>query len=241
MSESQLINSASEDSPLILIIEDDVQIRRLLRSVLTNSEYRFMEVTTAREALRLIGLQSPDLLLLDLGLPDIDGMDVIHQLREWTTIPILVLTARDREEDMVTALDAGADDYLTKPFNSGELLARMRVALRHAQNAISGNEQSIFRVDKLSIDLAHRRVSVAESQVHLSPIEYKLLQVLVRYAGKVVTQHQLLRQVWGPDYLNEVHYLRIYMGNLRRKLEEDPARPRYLLTEPGVGYRLQTE
>jgi two-component system KDP operon response regulator KdpE len=241
MSEGTTSNPPAATGALVLVIEDDIQIRRYLRSMLGTNGYRFIEATTAQEGLRLAGLQYPDLLILDLGLPDTDGMEVIRQLREWSSVPIIVLTARDNERDKVAALDAGADDYLVKPFGTSELLARMRVALRHAQKAALGTEEPDFKLGQLHVDLAHRRVFVGEDEVHLSPIEYKLLQVLIRYAGKVVTQHQLLREVWGPNYATEGHYLRIYMGHLRRKLEEDPARPKYLLTEPGVGYRLQTE
>ena len=228
-------------SPLILLVEDDPQIRRFLRTTLKDNAYNFIEVTSGQEAIRQVGLQHPDLIILDLGLPDMDGLEVTQSLREWTTTPILVLSARDQEQDKVKALDAGADDYLTKPFGTSELLARMRVALRHAVREMQGSENPIFSTGALRVDLAHRQVFVEEQEVHLTPIEYKLLLMLVKYAGKVVTQKQLLHDVWGPAYTNETHYTRVYMAQLRHKLEKDPTRPRYLITEPGVGYRLKTE
>jgi two-component system, OmpR family, KDP operon response regulator KdpE len=231
----------TQTSGLILIVEDDPQMRRFLRATLTSSGYKLVEATNAQEGIRHASLQHPDLVILDLGLPDMDGLDVTRQLREWTTMPIIVLSARNQESDKILALDAGADDYLTKPFGTGELLARMRVALRHAMRAAQGTDEPIFTVGDLKVDLAHRQVFVSEHEVHLTPIEYKLLLTLVQYAGKVVTQRQLLREVWGPSYVQESHYLRVYMGQLRHKLEADPTRPRYLLTEPGVGYRLKVE
>jgi two-component system KDP operon response regulator KdpE len=180
-------------------------------------------------------------IILDLGLPDKDGLEVTRELREWTTIPIIVLTARDQEQDKVAALDLGADDYLTKPFGTNELLARLRVALRHAIRAVQGSDDPVFTTGNLRVDLAYRQVFVGDQEVHLTPIEYKLLLMLVQHAGKVVTRRQLLHGVWGPGYVDESHYLRIYMSQLRHKLEADPTRPRYLITEPGVGYRLKTE
>jgi two-component system, OmpR family, KDP operon response regulator KdpE len=226
---------------LILVIEDDVQIRRFLRATLTSSGYRLLESTTGQEGIRQIGLQHPDIIILDLGLPDIDGLEVTRQVREWATTPIIVLSARDKEDDKVEALDAGADDYLTKPFGTSELLARIRVALRHAIREAQGSDDPIFTTGELRADLAHRQVFVNETEIHLTPIEYKLLTTLVHHAGKVVTHRQLLNEVWGPTYTNENHYLRVYMGQLRHKLETDPARPHYLITEPGVGYRLKIE
>jgi two-component system, OmpR family, KDP operon response regulator KdpE len=231
----------TQTSGLILIVEDDPQMRRLLRATLTSGGYKLLEATNAQEGIRHASLQHPDLIILDLGLPDMDGLEVTRQLREWTTMPIIVLSARDQEHDKIMALDAGADDYLTKPFGTGELLARMRVALRHALLVVQGTDEPVFIVGDLKVDLAHRQVFVAESEVHLTPIEYKLLLMLVQHAGKVITQRQLLREVWGPSYIQETHYLRVYMGQLRHKLETDPTRPRYLLTEPGVGYRLKVE
>jgi two-component system KDP operon response regulator KdpE len=185
--------------------------------------------------------RQPDIVILDLGLPDIDGLEVIRRLREWTAVPIIVLSARGQERDKIAALDAGADDYVSKPFGVGELLARMRVVLRHAARNSTDAAESTFAVGDLHVDLALRRVTVAGREVHLTPIEYRLLTTLIRYAGKVVTQQQLLKEVWGPQYAEQAHYLRVYVAQLRRKLEADPARPRYVLTEPGVGYRLASE
>ncbi len=232
---------AESSGSLILIIEDDSQIRRFLRATLTSSGYHWLEATTAQDGLKMISLQHPDLIILDLGLPDLDGLEVIRQLREWSSTPVIVLSARDEERDKIAALDADADDYLTKPFGTGELLARIRVALRHSIRAAQGSDEPVFSVGGLRVDLAHRQVFMDDAELHLSPIEYKLLTTLVRYAGKVVTHHQLLKEVWGPTYTNESHYLRVYMGHLRHKLEADPTRPRYLITEPGVGYRLKVE
>jgi two-component system KDP operon response regulator KdpE len=229
------------ESSVILVIEDDPQMRRFLRATLVDNGYNYLDATTAQEGLRLVGLQHPDLIILDLGLPDLDGLEVTRRLREWTSTPIIVLSARNQERDKVDALDAGADDYLTKPFGTSELLARMRVAIRHAIRATQGADDPVFTTGDLRVDLAHRRIFVREQEVHLTPIEYKLLLVLVQHAGKVVTRKQLLHDVWGPSYVDEMHYIRVYMGQLRHKLEADPTRPRYLITEPGVGYRLKTE
>ncbi len=226
---------------LVLVIEDEPQIRRFLRATLTTHDYRLIEAINAQEGLAQAATHNPALIILDLGLPDLDGLDVTRQIREWSSVPILVLSARGQEQDKIAALDAGADDYLTKPFGVGELLARMRVALRHVQQAVDASEEPIFEVGELKVDLTRRQVSVAAEEVHLTPIEYNLLKTLVRHAGKVVTQTQLLKEVWGPAYSAESHYLRVYMSQLRRKIEVDPARPRYLLTEPGVGYRLKIE
>ncbi len=228
-------------SSLILVIEDDSQMRRYLRTVLTNEGYHLIEATTAQDGIKQVGLRHPDLIILDLGLPDRDGLEVTRDIREWTSTPIIVLTARSQENDKVKALDLGADDYLTKPFGTNELLARLRVALRHAIRAVQGIDEPEFTVGDLRVDLAYRKVIVGEKEVHLTPIEYQLLLTLIHYAGKVVTRRQLLHDIWGPDYVDESHYLRIYMGQLRHKLEADPTRPRYLITEPGVGYRLKIE
>ncbi len=228
-------------SPVILVIEDDPQIRRFLRATLLDGGYNYLDATTAQEGLRQVGLQHPDLIILDLGLPDLDGLEVTRRVREWTSTPIIVLSARNQERDKVNALDAGADDYLTKPFGTAELLARMRVALRHAIQAAQGSDDPVFTSGDLRVDLAHRQVFVGTQEVRLTPIEYKLLLVLVQHAGKVVTRKQLLHDVWGPSYEDEMHYLRVYMGQLRHKLETDPTRPRHLITEPGVGYRLKVE
>jgi two-component system, OmpR family, KDP operon response regulator KdpE len=226
---------------LILVIEDDSQIRRFLRVTLTSNGYNFIEARTAQEGLKQVGLHHPDLIILDIGLPDLDGLEVARQLREWTSTPIIVLSAKNQEQDKVTALDIGVDDYLTKPFGTNELLARMRVALRHAIRLTQGTGDPIFIVGDMRVDFAHRQIFVAEHEVHLTPIEYKLLLMLIHYAGKVVTRRQLLHDVWGPTYTSETHYLRVYMRQLRHKIEADPTRPRYLITEPGVGYRLKVE
>jgi len=229
------------EGSLILIIEDDNQIRRFLRATLTGQGYRWLEAPSAQEGIRLVSLQYPDLIILDLGLPDLDGLKVIQQIREWTSTPIIVLSVRDQDQDKITAFDHGADDYLTKPFSAGELLARIRVALRHAMRTDQSVEDPVFSVGALRVDQSHRQVFVDDAEVHLTPIEYKLLTTLVRYAGKVVTRDMLLKEVWGPGYAQESHYLRIYVGQLRRKLEADPARPEFLITVPGVGYRLRVE
>ena len=231
----------SDRGPTVLVIEDEPQIRRFLRATLMAHGYRLVETTTAQEGLMQAATCQPELILLDLGLPDLDGLEVVQRLREWTTIPIIVLSARGQEADKIAALDAGADDYVTKPFGVGELLARMRTALRHAQPGTNEPGAPVFTVGEVRVDLAQRRVSVAAHDVHLTPIEYRLLTTLIRYAGKVVTHRQLLREVWGPGAAHATHYLRVYMGQLRHKLEADPARPRYLVTEPGVGYRLKTD
>lgn len=235
------VSYVTEQLPSILIIEDELPIRRFLRAALGASQYHLVEAATAQDGLAQAALRQPDLVILDLGLPDRDGLDVIRELRGWSSVPIIILSARQREGDKVAALDAGADDYLTKPFGVAELLARIRVALRHAARTASGLDNPIFEVGGLRVDQAQRQVFVDNREVHLTPIEYKLLLTLIHYAGKVVTHRQLLRDVWGPGYGEESHYLRVYIGQLRRKLESDPARPRYVITEPGVGYRLRVE
>ncbi len=233
--------SGPRQNPLVLVIEDDVQIRRFLRTTLTSSGYRLLEAATGNEGINKAALNAPDVIILDLGLPDLDGLEVMRRLREWSLIPVIVVSAREQERDKVAALDIGADDYLTKPFGTSELLARIRVAQRHALRQMQESEEPYFRVGGLHVDLAHRQVLVDDREVHLTPLEYRLLTTLVRFAGRVMTHRQLLREVWGPSYTNENHYLRVYMGQLRHKLEADPTRPRYLITEPGVGYRLKTE
>ena len=229
----------SEEKELILLIEDEPQMRRFLRITLQTHGYRLVEAATAQEGLMQATTRSPDVVLLDLGLPDLDGLDVTKRLREWTHTPIIVISAREQEQDKVNALDAGADDYLTKPFNAGELLARIRVALRHAAKQGSGQVDPVFTVQNLKVDLSQRQVYVEEKEVHLTPIEYKLLTTLIRHAGKVLTHRQLLKEVWGLAHVEEVQYLRVYMTQLRHKLESDPTRPRFLMNEPGIGYRLK--
>jgi two-component system KDP operon response regulator KdpE len=225
----------------ILVIEDEPQMRRLLRTMLSNQGFRVTEVATGEEGLQQAATRNPDIVLLDLGLPDMDGLEVTRRLREWSTRPIIVLSARGQEPDKIGALDAGADDYLTKPFGAGELLARIRVALRHAARTGAEPEPSVFVLGDLRVDAAKRHVSVAGRDVHLTPTEYRLLGILIRHAGRVLTHGQLLREVWGPAYAEQTHYLRVYMAQLRQKLEVEPARPKFLVTEPGVGYRLKTE
>jgi len=231
----------TEDKELILLIEDEPQMRRFLRITLESHGYRFVEAGTAKEGLMQASMRNPDVVLLDLGLPDLDGLEVTERLREWTQMPIIVISAREQEQDKVKALDAGADDYLTKPFSAGELMARVRVALRHALRLRTGKNEPVFAHAGLRVDLAARRVFVRDNEIHLTPIEYKLLTTLIRHAGKVVTHRQLLLEVWGPGQVSEVQYLRVYMTQLRHKLEADPARPRFLLNEPGVGYRLSAD
>ncbi len=229
------------DAPRILVVEDEPEIRRFLRVSLDHHGFRLSEVTTVRDAIAQAAMQPPDLMILDLGLPDGDGLDVIRNVRGWSPLPIVVLSARGQEQDKVRALDAGADDYLTKPFGIEELLARVRVALRHAARAGNDDASATFQVGDLRIDQATRRVTVRDHEVHLTPTEYKLLTLLVRHAGKVLTHRQLLKEVWGPGSAQETQYLRVFMAALRQKLEEKPAQPRYLLTELGVGYRLAAE
>jgi two-component system KDP operon response regulator KdpE len=231
----------SGDKELILLIEDEPQMRRFLRITLQSQGYRLVESETGNDGLLQAASRNPDVVLLDLGLPDLDGLEVTSRLREWTQTPIIVISAREQEQDKVKALDAGADDYLTKPFSAGELFARIRVALRHSARRDSGRSEPVFTLGALQIDLAKRQVLLDGSEVHLTPIEYKLLTVLVRHAGKVITHRQLLQEVWGPAQVNEVQYLRVYMTQLRHKLEKNPMRPRFLMNEPGVGYRLKYE
>jgi two-component system KDP operon response regulator KdpE len=222
--------------PLVLVVEDDAQVRRFLRAALSSHAFRLVEAGSVREAEQLATSHNPDVYLLDLGLPDGDGMDLARRLRDWTRAPIIVLSARGREEDKVNALDAGADDYLTKPFGVNELLARLRVALRHAQATPAG--EPVLEAGPLRVDLARREVTVEGREVRLTPTEFKLLALLARHAGKVLTHRQILKEVWGPN-ATEAHWVRVHMAELRKKVEPDPARPRLLVTEPGVGYRLR--
>lgn len=227
--------------PVVVLIEDELQIRRFLRATLAGQGYRLFEATTGADGLIEVASRQPDVVIVDLGLPDMDGLDVIRRMREWTAVPVIVLSARGQERDKVTALDAGADDYVSKPFGAGELLARIRVALRHTAGASHEGEAAAFKVGDLEIDQLRRHVTMRGAEIKLTPIEYKLLTTLVRHAGKVVTHQQLLRDVWGPSHDDQAHYVRVYMAHLRHKIEAEPARPRYLLTEPGVGYRLAAE
>ncbi|HYL81221.1 MAG TPA: response regulator [Candidatus Acidoferrum sp.] len=238
--DSANLTTESKES-VVIVVEDDPQIRHFLRTTLPNHGYRLYEAATAVEGLREAEARHPDIIILDLGLPDLDGLEVIGRLRQWTAVPIVILSARGQERDKVAALDAGADDYVSKPFGIGELLARMRVALRHAAHGAEREDGSPCTVGDLQVDPAHRRVMVAGKEIHLTPIEFRLLAMLAKYAGKVLTQRQLLTEVWGPPYADQAHYLRVYMAQLRRKVEADPARPRYLLTEAGVGYRLAAD
>jgi len=227
-----------EPATVVLLIEDEIPMRRFLRAALDAKEYQLVEAGNARDGLAQAASRNPDLILLDLGLPDGDGIEVTRRLREWTKRPIIVLSARGQDADKIAALDAGADDYLTKPFSVGELLARMRVALRHS--ALGAEEEPVFEAGELRIDRAHRIVTVRSAEVHLTPTEYRLLLVLAGHAGKVMTHRYLLKEVWGVGRTGQAHYLRVYMAQLRAKIEQDPARPVYLKTEPGVGYRLQS-
>jgi two-component system, OmpR family, KDP operon response regulator KdpE len=229
------------DQGLILLIEDEPQMRRFLRVTLKSHGYRLLEASGGVEGLREASTRSPDVVLLDLGLPDLDGLEVVNRLRDWSQVPVIVLSAREQEQDKIRALDAGADDYLTKPFGAGELLARIRVALRHQSGQLGEKGEPVIVLDNLRIDLASRRVFLNEAEVHLTPIEFRLLAVLVKNAGKVVTHSHLLKEVWGPPHMNQTQYVRVYMAQLRHKLEADPTRPRFFLNEPGVGYRLRID
>jgi len=233
----------SEPGATILIVEDDPQIRRFLRATLPVHGYRLVEAATGSDGLVQAASRLPEVVLLDLGLPDVDGLEFIRRLREWSAVPIIVVSARGLERDKVAALDAGADDYLTKPFGVDELLARLRVALRHRAivGGAAGAASAIFTSGDLSVDLAGHIVRVGGREVRLTPTEFRILAVLVRHAGKVVTHRHLLVEVWGPGSAENTHYLRVQMHGLRHKIETTPARPRYLITEPGVGYRLREE
>jgi two-component system, OmpR family, KDP operon response regulator KdpE len=227
----------SEQPIRVLVIDDEPQIRRFLRTSLSAHGYHVIEAACGKEAIVKMTTERPDIVILDLGLPDMDGLDIIRRVREWSTIPVIVLSVRGREDEKIAVLDGGADDYVTKPFNMGELLARIRAALRRRLQAEV--EEPVFRSAGLTVDLVRRVVLVDDGEVKLTPKEYDLLRVLVIHAGKVVTHQHLLREVWGPASVYETHYLRVYIGQLRQKIEPDPAQPRYILTEPGVGYRLR--
>ena len=229
----------SDLEALVLVVEDEPQMRKFIRASLSSHGYRVIEADRAAQAVALMTSHNPELVLLDLGLPDGDGIDLTRQIREWSRVPIVVLSARGREDDKVTALDAGADDYLTKPFGVNELLARMRVALRHAQTSGGGAPVQAMEFGELKIDLVRREVLRGEEELHLTPIEYKLLVLLAQNAGKVLTHRQILKEVWGPAYASQSHYVRVHMAELRKKIEDSPSRPRLIVTEPGVGYRLR--
>jgi two-component system KDP operon response regulator KdpE len=229
---------ASTPGPLVLVVEDEARLRRFLRPSLAAHGYRVIEASTGEEGVTMIRQHVPDVVLLDLGLPDLDGLDLTIRIRKWSRVPIVVISARGQEADKVAALDSGADDYLTKPFGVPELLARIRAALRHGLQQAGVEPESDFCNGPLRIDLAARRVFIDDEEVRLSAIEYRLLSMLVQHAGRVVTHRQLLDAVWGPGHADQVQYLRVYMAHLRRKLEPDPSRPRIFRTETGVGYRL---
>ena len=228
-------------APLVLVVEDEPPMRRFLQSSLNSAGYRVAEAATGEEALVAATERPPDVVILDLGLPDIDGLDVLRRLREWLAAPVIILSVRNQDSQKITALNRGADDYMTKPFSTGELLARIKVALRHVTQRQAGGETPLFEVGDLSVNLATRRVMVRGKEVHLTRLEYKLVTTLIQHAGKVVTYPQLLTEVWGESQARNTQHLRVFMAALRRKLETDPAQPRYLLTEQGIGYRLACE
>jgi len=229
------MNEPSSYKPAVLVVDDEVQIRRLLRVSLEAHGYRVLEAAGGQEAIVAAAQHRPDVVILDLGLPDLDGVSVLKRLREWSAVPVVVLSVRDRDEDKIAALDHGADDYVTKPFSTGELLARLRVAQRHAQPT---PDTAVFQCGDLAVDLAARVVTLRGKEVKLTATEYSLLRLFVQHAGKVLTHRQILREVWGPNCGEQTHYLRVYIAHLREKLEANPARPELFITEPGVGYRL---
>lgn len=225
------------DGPRILVVDDEKQIRRMLRAALEGYGYKIGEAASGREGLSQTSIFHPDVIILDLGLPDFDGIEVIQRLREWTQIPIIVLSVREHEDDKIKALDVGADDYVTKPFSMGELIARLRAAIRRTAKS---EDSPILTFGELSIDLAHRNVTIRGEEIKLTPTEYEVLKYLAQQAGRVVTHRQLLLAVWGSNYQEHSQYLRVYIGQLRHKIETDPSQPAYIITEPGVGYRLMT-
>ena len=235
------MNDLASIQRTVLVIDDEEPIRRFLRAALETNGFKVIEAASGEEGIRHTATYQPDAILLDLGLPGIDGMDVISKIRDWSSLPILVLSARGQEDDKVRALESGADDYLTKPFAVRELLARLGVSLRHRAQKDAGADNAVFHVGALEVDFSLRTVRLRGELVHLTPIEFKLLTVLIRHAGKVVTHRQLLTEVWGKGNLRDTHYLRVYMGHLRHKLEDQAAQPKFLLTEPGIGYRLVTD
>jgi two-component system KDP operon response regulator KdpE len=232
------MSESAGTKPNALVVDDEIQIRRLLKVCLEGNGYRVLEAATGQEAITQAAQHPLEVVLLDLGLPDMDGVTVLQRLREWTRVPVIVLSVRDREEDKISALDNGADDYVTKPFSAGELLARLRVAQRHATPTA---EAQIVRSGNMEVDLTTRLVKVQGKEVKLTATEYSLLRVLVQHSGRVLTHRQILKEVWGPTYGDQTHYLRVYVAHLREKLEIDPSKPRFLLTEPGVGYRFMAD
>ena len=230
----------NEETPKLvaLVIDDEIQIRRLLKINLEANGFRVFEAADGQAGLAEAAQRRPDVVLLDLGLPDMDGLTVLKRLREWSSVPVVVLSVRNREEEKIAALDNGADDYLTKPFGSGELLARLRVAQRHAQPSA---ETAVFKTAFLEVDLVSRTVKANDKPVKLTATEYALLQLFVKHAGKVLTHQQILKEVWGPNYVEQTHYLRVYMAHLREKIEIKPSEPELLITEPGIGYRLMVK
>jgi two-component system, OmpR family, KDP operon response regulator KdpE len=239
--ESERGDPARAAMPLILVVEDDRRMRAYLRGILSDQSFRIVEAETGGDGIVRAAAHNPDFVILDLGLPDMDGVDVTRKLREWATAPILILSVRDKETEKVEALDAGANDYLTKPFGAGELLARMRVWLRSAQRRNADSGGSVIDVGELRIDFGTRLAFANGREVRLTPTQYKLFGTLMRNAGKVLTYEHILSTVWGPAYIRETAYLRVYIGQLRQKFEKDAARPRYFLTEPGIGYRLRAD
>lgn len=228
----------TESNQRILVVDDETPIRKYLRAALTAQGFTIYEASNGEEALSAVVAHRPDMIILDLGLPDIDGIEVTRRLREWSQTPIIILSVREAENDKIAALDAGADDYLTKPFGTGELMARMRVAMRRVANK---SDEPVIQVNDLKMDISRRLVTLNEKEVTLTPTEYDILRLLMQNAGKVLTHRQLLRQVWGTAYESEMHLLRVNISNLRRKIEPDPSRPTYLVTEAGVGYRLRVD
>ena len=231
------MTDGNKEHRVVLVIDDEVQMRRLLRLTLEANGYGVLEAANGQEGLVEAATRRPDIVILDLGLPDLDGVTVLKRLREWSQVPVVVLSVRDRDEDKIHALDGGADDYVSKPFSTPELLVRLRVALRHAQSA---PEETVFEAGALTVDLVGRRVLIKKQEIRLTATEYALLRLLVRHAGKVLTHRQILHEVWGPNAVGQTHYLRVYMARLRDKIEAVPSRPTLLITEPGIGYRLVT-
>ncbi|NJD39559.1 MAG: response regulator [Geobacter sp.] len=231
-----IVRHSDTNQPRILVVDDEIAIQRFLRTVLGAKDFQLCTAASGQEALQAAALFKPDIVLLDLGLPDMDGVEVIKRLREWSHVPVIVLSVREREDDKVQALDAGADDYLTKPFGMSELLARVRAALRRT---VQQTVEPLFVADDLVVDLSCRKVTLAGKEVQLTPTEYDLLRLLVTHAGKVITHNQILKQLWGVAYIDQPQVLRVNISNLRRKLETDPTRPHYIITEPGVGYLLR--